>query len=178
VRRIIFQLGIALGLLAIGMFVVGPVAADKPSWAGNSKSDKQSQKKAHSKQNEKPKKTSDKGSNSGGQSGTTTGFLIEVDRAPIDYYYAEQFRSGKCPPGLAKKGNGCRPPGHAKNWVLYQPLPAHVIYYDLPPTILFYLGPPPSGHRFVRVAQDILLITAGTGMVIDAIEDMGMVLGQ
>ena len=34
-------------------------------------------------------------------------------------------------------------------------------------------GLPPAGHRYVRVANDILLIAAGTGMVIDAIEDLG-----
>ena len=29
-----------------------------------------------------------------------------------DYRYG----CGGCPPGLAKKHNGCRPPGHAKRW--------------------------------------------------------------
>jgi len=48
-----------------------------------------------------------------------------------------------------------------------------VIFYDLPPTILVQLGPAPPRHRFVRVAQDILLIAVGTGMVVDAIEDLG-----
>jgi Ni/Co efflux regulator RcnB len=32
---------------------------------------------------------------------------------------------------------------------------------------------PPSGYRYVRVASDILLIAAGTGMVVDAIQDLG-----
>jgi Ni/Co efflux regulator RcnB len=35
------------------------------------------------------------------------------------------------------------------------------------------LGVPPSGHRFVRVAADILLIAVGSGMVIDAMGDLG-----
>jgi Ni/Co efflux regulator RcnB len=34
------------------------------------------------------------------------------------------------------------------------------------------LGAPPAGHRYVRVATDILLIAVGTGMVVDAIEDL------
>jgi len=34
-------------------------------------------------------------------------------------------------------------------------------------------GPPPSGHRYVRVAGDILLIALGTGLVVDAIQDLG-----
>jgi Ni/Co efflux regulator RcnB len=35
------------------------------------------------------------------------------------------------------------------------------------------IGPPPSGHRYVRVAGDILLLAIGTGMVVDAISDLG-----
>ena len=31
---------------------------------------------------------------------------------------------------------------------------------------------PPSGHKYVRVAADILLIAIGTGLVVDAIEDL------
>ena len=98
-----------------------------------------------------------------------------VDRSPIDRYYADQFRRGKCPPGLAKKGNGCMPPGQAKKWRLHHPLPRDVIFYDLPRDVLIHLGTPPSGHRFVRVAGDILLIAVGTGMVVDAIEDLGRI---
>ena len=36
------------------------------------------------------------------------------DRRIVNEYYAPEFRSGHCPPGLAKKGNGCMPPGQAK----------------------------------------------------------------
>ena len=32
---------------------------------------------------------------------------------------------------------------------------------------------PLPGYRYVRVASDILMIAAGTGMVADAIEDLG-----
>lgn len=97
----------------------------------------------------------------------------EQNRISIHEYYAGQFRSGHCPPGLAKKGNGCMPPGQAKKWKIGQPLPREVVFHDLPPEVLVYLGPAPSRHRFVRVAQDILLIAAGTGMVVVAIEDIG-----
>ena len=102
-------------------------------------------------------------------------FFGGVDRSPIDRYYTDQFRRGNCPPGLAKKDNGCMPPGQAKKWRLHRPLPRDVIFYDLPRDVLVHLGTPPSGHRFVRVAGDILLITVGTGMVVDAIEDLGRI---
>ena len=34
------------------------------------------------------------------------------------------------------------------------------------------IGLPPPGYRYVRVAADILMIAVGTGMVIDAVEDL------
>jgi hypothetical protein len=36
------------------------------------------------------------------------------------------------------------------------------------------IGLPPPGYRFVRVASDILMIAIGTGMVMDAIYDLGV----
>jgi len=74
---------------------------------------------------------------------------------------------------LAKKNNGCMPPGQARKWTIGRPLPREVIFYEVPPTLLVQFGQPPSGYRYVRVASDILLIALGTGMVIDAIQDLG-----
>ena len=34
------------------------------------------------------------------------------------------------------------------------------------------MGNPPPGYKFIRVANDILLIAVGTQMVVDAIEDL------
>jgi hypothetical protein len=99
--------------------------------------------------------------------------LEERPRVIIHDSYVSEYRSGRCPPGLAKKHNGCMPPGQAKKRKLGQPLPRDVIFHDLPPTLVVQIGVPPPGYRFVRVAADILLIAIGTGMVIDAIADLG-----
>lgn len=88
-------------------------------------------------------------------------------------YYGERFRAGHCPPGLAKKNNGCLPPGQAKKWAVGQPLPAGIVYYPVPQAVVVQLGVPPAGHKYVRVAADILLIAVGTGLVVDAIQDLG-----
>jgi Ni/Co efflux regulator RcnB len=96
----------------------------------------------------------------------------ERHRTIIREYYTTEYRSGHCPPGLAKKNNGCMPPGQAKKWRIGQPLPRDVIYYDLPPAVVVRISAPPAGHRYVRVAADILLIAIGTGMVVDAIADL------
>ena len=100
-------------------------------------------------------------------------YFNEQARTFVHQYYADQFRKGHCPPGLAKKKNGCIPPGQAKKWRIGRPLPREVIFHNLPPEVIVHLGPVPSRHRFVRVAKDILLIAVGTGMVVDAIEDLG-----
>ena len=86
-----------------------------------------------------------------------------------DYGYGE----AGCPPGLAKKHNGCLPPGQAKKWAIGRPLPREVVFYELPPPLVVQLGPPPGGYRYVRVANDVLLIALGSGMVIDAVADLG-----
>ena len=94
-------------------------------------------------------------------------------RVVVREYYVTEYRAGRCPPGLAKKNNGCMPPGQAKKWRVGHPLPHDVIFYDLPPTLVVQIGAPPPGYRYVRVAADILLIAIGTGMVIEAITDLG-----
>ena len=97
------------------------------------------------------------------------------ERVVIRDYYEERGRNGRCPPGLAKKHNGCMPPGQAKKWHKGRPLPREVVYHDLPPRVVIQIGTPPSGYKYVRVAADILLIAIGTGMVVDAIEDLGRI---
>jgi Ni/Co efflux regulator RcnB len=95
------------------------------------------------------------------------------DRRIVNEYYAPEFRSGHCPPGLAKKGNGCMPPGQAKKWRKGYPLPPSVVYYELPPDLIYRMPPPPPRHRYVRVGSDILLLSIGSGIVVDAMIDIG-----
>ena len=105
--------------------------------------------------------------------GATVEFRFgDQDQRMVRDYYGDQGRSGKCPPGLAKKHNGCQPPGQAKKWAQGRPLPRDVRYYDVPHDLLVRMPPPPPGHRYVRVAGDILLIAIGSSMVVDAIQDI------
>ena len=94
------------------------------------------------------------------------------DRRIVTDYYGGAYRKGHCPPGLAKKGNGCMPPGQAKKWARGRPLPHDLVVYDLPPDLRYRLPPPPAGHRYVQLGADVLMIAIGTSMVVDAIEDM------
>ncbi len=93
-------------------------------------------------------------------------------RTEVIQYYGQQRKAGGCPPGLAKKNNGCLPPGQAKKWKLGQALPGSVVLYPVPQAVIIKIGPPPAGHQYVRVANDLLLIAIGTQLVVDAIEDL------
>jgi Ni/Co efflux regulator RcnB len=158
-------------LLAAAILSATPAMADKPLGAGgggkhSGKQHKHQQNERHQDQDERHEE--DRHS-SGGE-----GHFIDRHRAVIRDYYAGEYQStGRCPPGLAKKHNGCMPPGQAKKWAIGRPLPRDVVFYDLPPAVLGNFGPPPPGYRFVRVASDILMITIGSGMVVDAINDLG-----
>lgn len=113
-----------------------------------------------------------RGGNQSHGDGHTLQYFDDRQRTILADYFGPRFQSGRCPPGLAKKYNGCMPPGQAKKWRMGYPLPRDVIFYDLPPHLIGQLGYPDPGYRYVRVAADILLIAAGTGMVLAAVEDL------
>jgi Ni/Co efflux regulator RcnB len=144
----------ALALAIAVMLVTDMALAEKPSLAGKGK---------------------DKDRGDGTSRGGDVRVSIQFDthqQTVVREYYGKEFKVGHCPPGLAKKKNGCMPPGQAKKWRRGAPLPRDVVFYDLPPKLVVEIGLPPAGHRYVRVANDILLIAVGTGMVLDAIEDL------
>ncbi len=145
IRRPATSLACALALAAL------PAFGAPPEWAGQGKG------KGHERKNEAKK-----------------GYFTDAHHDAVATYYDDEFKGGHCPPGLAKKHNGCMPPGQAKKqWNVGQPLPAGVVVYDVPPQLVVKLGVPPAGQKYVRVAADILLVAAGTNMVIDAVKDLG-----
>lgn len=149
---------------ALSMFLFSPpVSADK--WRDDGHPGR------HGHEGKKWNKGKD-GKNYRGGNGHGHYYFDDRQHAIAHNYYASRFQHGHCPPGLAKKYNGCMPPGQAKRWRTGYPLPREVIFYDLPPVLLQQLGYPAPGYRYVRVAADILLIAMGTGMVIDAIQDL------
>ncbi len=172
-RRFIFLVSLALALVFSAVFVAPPALADKPSKAEGKGNEKHSQKGSQGKQKQGKGHDQGESGEKGGHGVKARQYFGEENRMYVHKYYGDQFRGGHCPPGLAKKGNGCMPPGQAKKWVIGRPLPRDVVFYNPPPEVLVRLGPAPPSHRFVRVASDILLIAVGTGMVVDAIEDIG-----
>jgi hypothetical protein len=95
------------------------------------------------------------------------------DRAVVYQYYRTEYSAGRCPPGLAKKGNGCLPPGQAKKlWVVGQPLPPAVLYEPVPRAVVQQLAPVPPGYDYVRVDNDVLLMDMTNRMVADVVNDI------
>lgn len=152
-----------LTIALLAAFAASPALADKPEWAGKGKG------KGHDKSG-----WHDKGKGHSSERGERHNHYFEDrHKVVVHEYYGEQYRRGHCPPGLAKKNNGCMPPGQAKKWRLGRPLPRDVIFYDIPQPLVVQLGAPPPGHRYVRVAGDILLIAMGSAIVVDALQDLG-----
>ena len=160
----------ALTLLLTASLAAGPAFAEKPEWAGQGG-------KGKNKHEAKAEKA-DKGGGPKAKGGPAAevkvgGYFSDKDRSTVRTYYGQHYGGGKaCPPGLAKKNNGCLPPGQAKKYAVGQPLPADVVYYPVPRGVLVQLPPAPAGHKYVRVAADILLIAVGTSMVVDAMSDL------
>ncbi|MDH3281527.1 MAG: RcnB family protein [Gammaproteobacteria bacterium] len=148
----------ALALLIGAVLTVGPLTADNSAWADRGGRDGRADRR-----NDDDRYRRDRERH----------HFEERHRVVIREYYVEEFHHGRCPPGLRKKRNGCMPPGQAKKWERGRPLPREVIFHDVPRPLVVQIGLPPPGYRYVRVATDILLIAIGTGMVIDAIEDLG-----
>jgi Ni/Co efflux regulator RcnB len=152
--RRLFAILSALALAAAGTLGPAPALAEKPDWVGKGKG---------------PAKAD--------RDDVDVDVRFEVhfgddQRRIVRDWYGAQFRAGRCPPGLAKKHNGCLPPGQAKKWQRGRPLPRDVIFHDLPPELVVRIGLPPKGYRYVRIANDVLMIVAGTGLVVDAIADL------
>ncbi|MCB1703315.1 MAG: hypothetical protein KDI17_00540 [Halioglobus sp.] len=143
--------------VATTAFASGAAFADKPESPGNSgKSKAATNSSEHAAQP--------------GNSGNAPYFSDERVSL-IRQYYLQTPTSAGCPPGLAKKGNGCQPPGQAKKWHRGEYLPPDAIYQELPLALLNELGRTPEGQKIIRIGTAILLINAASGLIADVIED-------
>jgi Ni/Co efflux regulator RcnB len=153
--------------IAAGVYSA-PTTAAKPAWAGNNGEErgkshkKQGKEKAHKQARHKAKKPKN------------SRHFNDKHESVVRRYYQDESRNGKgCPPGLAKKNNGCLPPGQAKKqWATGKPLPHDVEQHELPRDLLSRLPIPPKGKRYVRILTDVLLIDTSTDVVIDALVDV------
>jgi hypothetical protein len=94
-------------------------------------------------------------------------------RDAVQIYFTQAHGRGKCPPGLAKKNNGCLPPGQAKKrYAVGHALPSNVVIEVVPVELSVRIGPPPPGYRYGIVDGDIVKLAVGTALVVDAIQGL------
>jgi Ni/Co efflux regulator RcnB len=100
--------------------------------------------------------------------------VVDRDRTLVRTYYRNEYVAGRCPPGLAKKNNGCLPPGQArKMWTIGQPLPPEVVYYPIQRDLWIQLTPPPQGYEYVQVDDDIVLMLTATRVIASLVVNIG-----
>ncbi len=163
---------ILAAVLAAGMVFAlasAPVRAAPPEWAGKGKAEARDRDEGRDRGQARDRgEARERGERREAR-------FDDRSRMAVRAYYGGEAKSGRCPPGLAKKHDGCMPPGQAKKWAVGRPLPADVVVYDVPAAVSVQIGVPPSGYKYVRVASDILMVAVGSSMVVDAIEDIGRV---
>lgn len=100
-------------------------------------------------------------------------YFNDQQRTLVREYYVNTYSNGKkCPPGLAKKDNGCIPPGHARSWAVGQPVPRGVTIYTVPQPVIVQLPPAPYGYRYARIGADIVLVQQQNNLIVDIIQGL------
>lgn len=161
-----YWIGNALLTCAMAAFAAGNAVAQPPGSPGNS--GKQHQ---HAQRNAPAHAAP--GQDANHLANEASRFFDETRQSKIREYARQRGRAGFCPPGLAKKNNGCQPPGQARKWRHGERLPDTVRGYPVSEELHAVLGNVPDDYRLVRVANDLLLIRAGSRLVVDALANMG-----
>lgn len=98
-------------------------------------------------------------------------YFNDQQRTFVREYYTTTYKDGKrCPPGLAKKNNGCMPPGQVRNWAVGQPVPRNVTVYSVAQPVIRMLPPAPYGYRYARIGGDIVLVQQQNNIIVDIIQ--------
>jgi len=97
--------------------------------------------------------------------------FVDDERDAVRLYFVEEHGRGNCPPGLAKKNNGCLPPGQAKKWYrIGHRLPPGVMTVEPPVELTVRPRPCPPGYRCLVADGDLVKLAVGTMLVVDAIQ--------
>jgi len=114
-----------------------------------------------------------KGQKGKSQDSQATVVFSGAQREAARLYFVEAYGRGNCPPGLAKKQNGCLPPGQAKKrYVVGHPLPQGIVVGKLPEELFVRIGPAAPGYRYGILDGDLVEFAVGTMLVVDAIEGL------
>jgi Ni/Co efflux regulator RcnB len=161
-----------VALAIASLFMGAPSFAKDKDDDGHGKGNKHSQKheaKAEKHQAKAEKKAGKQAAKRERKEIKAGAYFNEQQRARVREYYVKEYGDGlRCPPGLAKKHNGCMPPGQA-HWDVGQRLPAGVPVYSVPQPVLVYLPAAPYGYRYHRIGNDIVLVQIQGNIIVDII---------
>ena len=149
-----FLRGRSFALIMAAALACSSSFAEKPEWAGGGKGgkgNKHEQAEQSDRGNDGQGKKAKKNKQSDKQSAEVRvgGYFAPQQRVVVQNYYGQQFKAGKCPPGLAKKNNGCVPPGQAKKrYVIGHSLPHGIVIGEVPVELSDRIGPAPGGYRY------------------------------
>ena len=161
-----------IALLLAVLLACTPAFAAKPDSPPGKDKEKKSEKVLDSDQHSDSSSHSKGGKEShyGGSNVSVNILIGDHDRDVIRNYYHGEFSRGHCPPGLAKKKNGCMPPGQYKKlygvgqrWPLgygrawtYNQIPYDMrTHYGFDPRYNYYYG---DGYLY-RVDPATMLIS-------------------
>ena len=158
--------------LAVGGFAMQPALAEKPAHAGGGKPAHVGKGKPDHAGGGKAKHHRGGGERQGVRGQDNGGVDIDVvftarDRDTVRRYYSDGYASRGCPPGLAKKNNGCLPPGQAKKYGRGDIIPDDVVLYPVDDELRVRLPRLPSGYIYRRVDGEVLVIAEAARKVID-----------
>ena len=161
-------LAIAGGLCLATTAAPSPAYAEKPAHAGKGKPEK------HHKRGNSSKAHKNKGN--APQAVRQSGGDIDIDivfdsgsKPSVRSHYSGGYAGKSCPPGLAKKNNGCLPPGQVNKHNRGDVVPKSVTLYRIPNVLEVKLKPLPAGYVYRYVDGEVLVIAEAARKVIDAV---------
>jgi hypothetical protein len=95
--------------------------------------------------------------------------VSDYDRSAIVSYYRDDYLAGNCPDGLVRTDQGCQAP---RLWALGEPLAPDVAYEALPQPLLGQLDPIPDGYSYIRLGQNILLMSLDSRIIRAEVADL------
>ena len=154
-----------VALAIASMFVAAPSFAKDKDDDGQGKGNKQSQK--HEAKAEKQAAKQERKEIKAGA------YFNEQHRARVREYYAKEYGDGrKCPPGLAKKHNGCMPPGQAQWDVGQHAAHGHSGVHRAPARAGLSAGRPRTATATHVIGNDIVLVQIQSNLIVDIIVDL------
>ena len=163
-----FKNSLSIVAVAIASLLMAGSAIAKKDGDDHNKGDKHSEK-----QERKADKRAEKAEKREREDIKQGAYFNDQQRAYARQYYSTTYRDGKrCPPGLAKKNNGCMPPGQVQDLVIGQPIPTNVRVYQVAQPVIQKLPPAPVGYRYERIGGDIVLVQQQNNIIVDVIKGL------